>query len=428
MSNPAPPTFLTLPMEIRLQIYDYLYHPWHSPPPPSERSGIASVCQQTRRETFPFILRVPRYFGTAERLWEWTLRGDQKHLDFITEMSVMVLGDSLSKFWALRHAPRDIGDETVPYSSGWWEATYLKRVPPAYIKPVSIWRSIINTISKLLKSICTRNTNEAPRSVVVATWQALSSLPNLQKLAIAFQHPLRYTIDGSSTAYPGPVDSVHEQNLILEMVSNACPTIHTLVISNSSERLNLSYLTKFHNLRHLNFNGRISTSPEDALQILRSLKSLNTIALVRPPSGKVMWPPSTISSITPDIISKMNPLRSLSLMHLTDQPPSDLFSAPMLRALTCHRNSLRSLVIDVFHRIEGELMEGLLTFISTSYLTELTIMLSVPKPFAYMDVHSYFPATIKKRHASFIAPKERETWGHPWMNEVLLLNMRGAPK
>jgi len=175
MSDPAPPTFLTLPMEICLQIYDFLYHPWHSPPPPSERSGIASVCQQTRRETFPFILRVPRYFGTAERLWEWTLRGDQMHLDFVTEMSVMVRGDSLSKFWALRHAPRDIRDEIVPYSSEWWEATYLKRVPPAYIKPVSVWRSIINTISKLLKSIFTPNTNEAPRSVVVATWQSFSS-------------------------------------------------------------------------------------------------------------------------------------------------------------------------------------------------------------------------------------------------------------
>lgn len=419
--------FLTLPLEIRLQIYDFLYYPWYSPPPPSERSGIASVCWQTRRETLPFVLRIPRYFGTAERLWEWTSRGDRMHLNLISEISVMLLGDSLSKFWALKHALTNVNDTTVPHSSKWWESTYLKRARPEILKRISAWRSFIKTIAKFLKLIFVKSVEEETKSAVVSTWEAFSTLPNLRKLGIAFQLPLRYAMNGNPVPYPDPVDYIHEQQLILEMVSIACPKMQTLIISNSSERLDLSCLTNFHNLQHLNFNGRFSNSLEDALQIIKSLKYLDTLTLVRLNPSKTIWPESNISSITPDIIGKMNPLRTLSIMHLSPQVPSDLLSTPLVQALANHKDTLRSLIIDVSYRVDEELMQGLLAFISTSYLTDLTLMIRVPKRFAFVDVHSFFPVTIKKRHASFLAPKERETWGHPWMTEVLVLNMRGTP-
>jgi hypothetical protein len=268
-----------------------------------------------------------------------------------------------------------------------------------------------------------KNIDEAPRSVVVATWEAFSSLPNLQEVLIAFQHPMRYTLDGNRTVYHGTVDSSHEQNLIMEMVSHACPRIQTLTIAKSSERFNLSYLTNFHDLRHLSFNGKISTSPEDSLQILRSLKHLDTLTLVPPPARS--WLPSAISSLTPGIIGKMNPLRSISLMCPSHLPPSDIFSAAMLQAFASHKDSLRSLSIDVYHSIDGALMEELLNFISTSYLTKLTITLCVPKPCACVDIHSYFPASIKTRQANFESPKELEIWAHPWMNENLHFYMQG---
>ncbi|KAE9366078.1 hypothetical protein N431DRAFT_495852 [Stipitochalara longipes BDJ] len=423
------PTFLNLPMEIRLQIYANLYPSWHSPPPPSDCSGISSVCHQVREETFPFVLQIPRYFGTAERLWRWTSRGDQRHLDLISDISVNFYVDTMSKFWLLKHTPIDINDGLVLHSGEWWESRYLKAVRPIIVKPASVWRSIfkaIKTVVNILKLAFIKTTEEVRKSAVVSTWKTFSSLTNLRKLGIDFQVPIPFAMNRDPLLYPSLVDSIIEQQLILEMISVACPTLQTLIMANSSERLNLSCLTNFHNLRHLSFNGKFGNSPEETLQILRSLRHLDSLTLVRLPPNRDLWSIQTNFFVTPDMIEKMNPLRSLSLMYLAHQTPSDFLSAPMLQALANHKDTLRSLAIDIFCCVDGHLVERLLAFISTSYLTKITIMLRIPKNFACLDVQSYFPATIQKRHARFVAPKRRDIESYPWISEIMILDMRGT--
>ncbi|KAN0090283.1 hypothetical protein V8E51_018862 [Hyaloscypha variabilis] len=426
------PTFLTLPMEIRLQIYTYLYPSWHSPPPPCDYSGIASVCRQTRQETFPFVLGIPRYFSDAQRLWRWTSRGEPKDLNCISDISVNFYLDWISQFWALKRTPIDISDDLVLHSGEWWEARYLKAVRPGYLRPASKWRSFfktIKTITNLIKSIFIKRFEDKQKSVVVSTWETFSCLRSLQRLAIAFPLPLRFTMNGSPIVYTSPVDFFHEHQLILEMISIACPTLETLTMANSSELLNLSCLANFHNLRHLSFNGKFGNSPEDALQVLKSLEHLNSLTLVRSPPNRLLERPvETNFFITPDIIQKMNPLRSLSLMHLAHQTPSDFLSAPMLQALANHKDSLRSLTIDIFCCVDGDLVAQLLTFISTSCLSNITLLLRIPKHFASLDVQSYFPATIQKRHAGFVAPKRPDIESYPWISEIMILEMRGTLK
>jgi hypothetical protein len=61
MPDPLP-TFLTLPVEIRLQIYAEVFSPWfkHTPPLGNYPLGITSICQQTHNDSFPLILMEPR--------------------------------------------------------------------------------------------------------------------------------------------------------------------------------------------------------------------------------------------------------------------------------------------------------------------------------------------------------------------------------
>jgi hypothetical protein len=422
MSIPAP-TFLTLPLEIRLQIYANLYPSLCLLPPPSLLSGIGSVCRQTRQEIFPIVLQVPRYFWTVERLWDWTLRGEQRNLELVSEISITFSDESFSKSWTLEQVRKAIDDDPVPHGGQWWELAYLMGLQPEIFKPASVRRPLIKAFMTHVNSINKKN-NKEPKSAVVSTWEAFTSLPNLRRLSINFENPLRYAIESNPISYPHLLNSLHKQQLILEMISRICPMIQSLIISRSSGLLDLSYLTEYHNLKHLNFNGRFKNSPESALQIFKGLEHLDSLTLMHLPQTPIISSTKS-SSITPDIIAKMNPLRALSLLHLTIATPTEVFTESLLQALTCHNDSLRTLLIHVVHCVEGDLFQGLLNFISKSRITDLTILLRIPKQFGSLDVQSYFPDAIQIRHVEFVEAKPTGRQNFSQMSEVLVLDMRG---
>jgi hypothetical protein len=134
MSIPAP-TLLTLPQEIRLQIYANLCPSLCLLSPPSLLSSIASVCRQTRQEIFPLVLQVTRYFWTVERLWDWTSQGEQRNLELVSEISFTFTEDWVSKFWTLEQVRKAIDDDPVPYSGQWWELAYLMGLQSESFKP-----------------------------------------------------------------------------------------------------------------------------------------------------------------------------------------------------------------------------------------------------------------------------------------------------
>jgi hypothetical protein len=423
MSIPAP-TFLTLPLEIRLHIYANLYPSLCLQPPPSLLSGIGSVCRQARQEIFPIVLQVPRYFWTVERLWDWTLRGEQRNLELVSEISVTFMEKSFSKLWTLEQVRKAIDDDPVPYSGQWWELAYLMGLQPEIFKPASVRQPLIKAFMTHLKSMNKKN-NKGPKSAVVSTWEAFTSLPNLRSLGVTFENSLRYAVESNPISYPHLLNALHKQQLILEMISRTCPVIQTLIISRSSGLLDLSYLAEYHNLKHLNFNGRFKNSPESALQIIRGLEHLDSLTLMHFPQTPIISS-TKASSITPDIIAKMNPLRALYLLHLTIERPTEVFTESLLQALACHNDSLRTLLIHVVHCVDGDLFQGLLNFISKSRITDLTILLRVPKKFGSLDVQSYFPDAIQKRHVEFVEAKPTARQNFSQMSEVLVLDMRGS--
>ncbi len=422
MSIPAP-TFLTLPLEIRLHIYANLYPSLCLMPPPYLLSGIGSVCQQARQEIFPLVLQVPRFFWTVERLWDWTLQGEQRNLELVSDISVTFIEESFSKFWTLEQVRKAIDDDPVPYSGQWWELAYVMGLQPEIFKPASVRRPLIKAFMMHVKSINKKN-NREPKSAVVSTWETFTSLPNLRSLGITFENPLRYATESNPISYPHLLNALHKQQLILEMIPHTCPMIQTLIISRSSALLDLSYLTEYHNLKHLNFNGRFKNSPESALQILRGLEHLDSLTLMHLPQTPIISS-TKASSITPDIITKMNPLRAFSLLHLTIERPTEVFIESLLQALACHNDSLRTLLIHVVHCVEGDLFQGLLNFISKSRITDLTILLRIPKHFGSLDVQSYFPDAIQKRHVELVEAKPTAWQNFSQVNEVLVLDVRG---
>jgi hypothetical protein len=167
-----------------------------------------------------------------------------------------------------------------------------------------------------------------------------------------------------------------------------------------------------------------SEAHQRARFILRSLEQLDSLTLMHLPQIPIISS-ANASSITPGIIAKMNPLRSLSILHLTIETPTEVFTESLLQALACHKDSLRTLLIHVVHCVAGDLFQGLLNFISTTHITDLTILLRIPKNFGSLDVQSYFPDTIEKRHVKFVEAKPRAWQNFSSMSEVLVLDMRG---
>jgi hypothetical protein len=297
MSN-SPPTFLTLPVEIRLQIYAEVFSPWfkHTPPlgppygEPDHPLGITSVCQQTRHESFPLILIDPRHLYSGPSLWELTRQGEQKYMDLLSAVTVDFDKRTLLEFQKdLLLAPKDIS-KTVPYSGEWWLATYqsrmswLPRTPPSP-RPstsLSLWRFLFppKPMSWLPRTgPSTRLSLERflfppkpAKSIIISTWETFHKLPNLRKFKISLQK-----LEGPIFLIGDLFNTENEQRLLLEMISFTCPNIESLTvpINTSSPCLILTSCTNFHNLEHVNWNGQYATFPKGGFPIVnQSLRRL----------------------------------------------------------------------------------------------------------------------------------------------------------
>lgn len=251
-----PPTFLTLPVEIRLQIYAKIFSPWfrHKPPFGDYPLGITSVCHQTRHESFPLILIDPRHLYSGPSLWELMRPGSQKYLDLISAVTVDFDERTLLQFRKdLLLAPKDIS-KTVPYSGEWWLATYQDRMSwlPRTPERPSTWPSFRRFLG--LSEIPKR----VPESFIISTWEAFHKIQHIQKLKLSFRKPG----DPGNTSYP--VSTSNEQRLLFEIISFACPHISSMTLNSNTPRLLITSCTRFQNLEYIVDSGNTIMFPKGA--------------------------------------------------------------------------------------------------------------------------------------------------------------------
>jgi hypothetical protein len=191
--------------------------------------------------------------------------------------------------------------------------------------------------------------------------------------------------------------------------------------------LRLQFLENYHNLQHLSFNGRFDNLPSTVIETLQGLKHLDSLAIERPGSD---WATKDILdkpypwSMGPDIIKDMNPLKSLSISHVSDTRTYNL-EPLMLAALANHKASLRNKTIHVHGRVKEDFVRSLLDFISTSNITTLSIRLRIPKGLRDLDFKAYFPVDLKSRRVDLVKAEQWEIQQLPWMSEILNLDMSG---
>jgi len=217
---------------------------------------------------------------------------------------------------------------------------------------------------------------------------SLQRLPNLKHLSIL--PPRDGTRSASSESVLGHVLAWVEKNR---------PMLQSLYVS--METVSLKCLSGLKNLRSLHLAGFSLTSPEATSQLLGEMKCLQELIVVGPPEG-LRWRQSLgydlrlVQSITPNVIRKMNPLRSVTLCELNDtqsQPPAFLTKGLLVALYQSHCDTLQDLRLSSATAPDASIQEFIVAFLmSTTNIRSLA--------FGWQNIQVDFldclPATIQR--------------------------------
>ncbi|KAF4635758.1 hypothetical protein G7Y89_g2350 [Cudoniella acicularis] len=438
-------TFLTLPAELRLQIYALVFHqiyPYNlstirsissSEKPYNPVLSLTLVSRQIRNEVLALTLAKSRYFSSLTAFCSWVSRApDQTALDNVRDVSISIIEGKLEGIFRRHVEVEGFGSES--YRVKMYQAAkdnsakeeevkvevsdeekntanyWLQRYISQFGNQAPLPSPKISTWSKLLSSILTITLPHAtPTHPIVTTFNSFTAIRNVRRLWLhlgAFFN----SMDGFSKQV------ADEQELILEMLSTTCPNITDFTIM--SRRVRLSYLLGFPHLRSLQFDGFSKTPPEVTIKILNQLPKLEELVLYRYPHNYAReLPDDEYVSITPEVLSSLqNPLKSLRIWHLASDFPAPFLTVPFIRALSTHRSTLRRLQVVSEHPLEPAVVEALLDFIVGSKVTTLEVKVKVPLlmgPMGFMgeaDLKAYLPSTAaggKTRVSCEVSAKDR---------------------
>ncbi|KAG4427895.1 hypothetical protein IFR05_016620 [Cadophora sp. M221] len=376
------PGFLRIPIELRLQIYTIAldkrlgYHP-------DTYLSISAVSKQIRREVLGIFFQNSISFRSLNHLAKWTARGPPHLLPLVSNVSIHLFRDSLSPIADARRKflpdPNSDSKSLSPMTAGFWEAEYARRAAPVVDdnNPSPSWmRSFLDCLRISGQKLDVRSNQNA----ISSAWKSFTAISEVRKIRLLFKEthytslPLRFDI---------------EQQLLLDMMAAAFKNLQELTVLTSL--LSLEYMRNFHDLRTLRFTGYSTSTPQETLEILRSLKNLDTVIVYRFP-GHYDRDCSIITSelpiylsLTPDVIESLNPLTTFQVQHITSAVPSSHITIPMMKALRAHINSLRALNLDSDAPLELDVINSIMEFTASSRLRDVNLGLVSRQPIESLD-------------------------------------------
>jgi len=180
MTSHTLPMLLSIPLELRLKIYESILNK-RLPHHPKYFLCILSVCHQIRREILPVVFQDSRYFGNLEKFTKWTEDGEPYLLKMVQDLSIHIFDPSLSALAECKYPSNERDISHVEASTGtWWERKYQQQLEAS--KPQSV-ENLSQTIEG--KQLSPKEaTHKDSRGAIISTWNALKSVNKVKKLWI----------------------------------------------------------------------------------------------------------------------------------------------------------------------------------------------------------------------------------------------------
>lgn len=221
-ASQPPPPFLTIPVELREQIYNELL-PYDS----SSLFQLLLTCSQITREAKPFIFKQSLIFDGQSELYDWIRRVDRKYLRYVADIQFKL---------------HDIDPEKIVGALG-------KRLRQA--------------------NITAANSARAPEGNPydeACDWE----IDRLGSAFLLFPNIKHITVLAGTDADPRP--SYHMLVSFSKLLSLRFPQLVTLI--NQDEYLPASCLLGMQNLKRLCFPALFSSSPAEVTAIISGLPKL----------------------------------------------------------------------------------------------------------------------------------------------------------
>lgn len=352
---------LSLPVEIRLQVYELLLEPHRTQVYYEATPSIISVCRQIREEAIPIYLSKHYYFTSLTKLIQWTSTGAPHLLQHVRDVSMTVDRGFLD----------ELNAEEKPN---------LQSPPPSPSQQGLTFR-LLKVIRRPSDRSATPDDSPAGQRMGIEVSRTLHALGNLRIYRVHFDlsNDMRFAT---------------QHRRFLALLTASCPEIRDFTFSIYT--VHLKFLEQFQHLRSFQFSGYSRSSPEETLQVLRNLRNLEalTLSTVPDPSrdGNRTHKQNIFFSINEHVIQGMWPLKSLSVLRGITNEPSPALT--MIGAWKRHQKSLRKLYIWTNHSLGVEQVMELLELTSGSTITDLTLW--IPGKSEILDVSHQVPQTVKR--------------------------------
>lgn len=391
----TPPTFLTLPVEIRLRIYELVFEPR---PSFFDRgyTNFLLVCRKMRSEGLRVCLALPRGFGSWAGLVQWISNANQHLLPLVKD----ILIDFCLEVPGFLEGQANRGDilglvgEHVSTQSEGQSAQDLKATGGRF-EPSGLYHAWLPRYLEFLQpsqnqdSLAPTETTECEEERVLtisSLWKSLSKLHGLQIVSVFFDHKDKTYTD-------------KDAELAMEILAYACQHLRELTFDFAP--ISIDFLRNLHQLRLLCFSGYTRSSPEKTLEILSKLTCLDTVIIHHYPIVFYgLWHginPLEISnylSFTPRVLRGLRPLRRFEVRHIESSPPPTAIVPEMMNALLSHSATLRDLTICSSYRCDAVLLEKILEVIYTAKLTHLNLNVILPPKCNPKDIKSRIPTAL----------------------------------
>ena len=323
-SSPAA-NFVTIPVELRLQIYKIVLDRAYGYYTKSYLS-ISLVNHQIRDEILPILYHQEKYFGNLAILSSWVSQGKDLNKDLLKLVENISLQlPPLHSFDLSTEETNEPSNPIMEEIETWWEEQYLN---------LHLEDSETFTWIKQIQPKSSKST----RTFITTTLQTFQSLPSLKTLWITF---LAYgTLRGTPTL--STTINTLNQHLFLHLLSTTCPTLTSLTLF--STPIPLNFLANLPLLQKLRFTGYSQTSPSALLTILNSLAHLTSICLIREHNSSHLrhrygeFELGDYVSFTPFVLSTLTTLTQLQIHHEESYFPSHFITEEMFMVLKQHTN------------------------------------------------------------------------------------------